>query len=192
MKLAEIYDALDRWKGLGFRRLSSGSVFYGDPIHNSGLGWLHRVYAPILKPDLTTFKLANPYFEKFSYADELVKYNGFNLFYGAYFMFGLRIGKSESSLDLPFNIVTKNRENWGGLAGPDRLIIGGANFGYRSVSYIESEDHSVSAVENRDAVVHKWSNLNDFMQSEIRRLSRVFDDSGRPRADLEKTGYLDV
>jgi hypothetical protein len=189
MDFDALLDALEKWRALGCTRFSSGTTYYGKPEPNEGKGWFHRVFAPIPKSDYEEFIAVNPYIAEFPYAKVLAKLNGANLFYDGLRLSGFHFGDSQESHDLPFDIVSENLEEWGKLAGPDRLIIGGANYGYRSVRYVEGTDGVVSAFEDNLMPIHSWKTFKDFFISEVDRLSDAYDSNGVVLVDLESSRY---
>ncbi len=189
MDLDKVREMLVTWEGLDCRHFTSGTTYYGDPSRGIGTGWFHRLFAPLPKQDLERFAKENPYIRKFPFFKELHAFNGLCLFYDALFLFGIHSGKSQEAHDLPFNIVNENRDHWGQISGPTKMIIGGANFGYRSVRYVESEDGVVSAHERGQASTHSWPCFRDFFVSEVARLSKAFNANGDPIIDLETARY---
>jgi hypothetical protein len=189
MELEHIRGMLLQWEKLGCRQYDSGTTYYGNPGANAGMGWLHRLFAPLPKQDLQLFSNRNPYIMKFSYFKELHGLNGLSLFYEALFLFGIHSGSSQQSHDLPFDIAAENRAEWGKVSGPDTMIIGGANFGYRSIRYVQRTDGTIFPHERDRAIAHHWSSFGEFFISEVARLSRAFDQNGHPILDLETAPY---
>jgi hypothetical protein len=190
MEREELLSLLSRWAELGTETLPSGSVYIGRPIPAVGKGFFHRVYAPAPVTALANFLSENALMTKFSYCDNLKEYNGFNLFYRSFYLYGVH-GGQVSSLDLPFDILIANIEEWGRLSGPETLLIGGADFGNRSINFIERADGKVLAVENGARLTFEWDSLCNFIRFETSRLSKFFNLEGELIADIESSSFGD-
>jgi hypothetical protein len=123
--------------------------------------------------------------------DLLARYNGAILLSGSLSLFGAvpqgqLLGRSEPSLLPPYNIESENR-SW---PPPDRnrfLKVGGYGFDGSGVC-IDREDLKVVVFRRKEREPHcSWQTIDEWLDSEIRRLSVLFDVSGRPLVDESKT-----
>jgi hypothetical protein len=188
MEFLEVLGSLKQWEKVKNDTLPSGTAYIGPTRLVPGFGHTHRLYAPLSIGTLTAFLVENPAFTRFSYWSSLSKFNGGNLFFQSLALYGVHKGQT-SSLDLPFNILTANFEEWGRLSGPDKLLIGGANFGPRSVRYVEQADNSILAIESDLKVSFAWSSFEVSLRSELDRLVFAFDDDGEALVDLRHEGF---
>jgi hypothetical protein len=185
----EIRQALGAWGYLGVDLTPSGSAYWGRPRPAEGMGFLHRLFAPISLQSYEEITDFNPLFKNFSYPHLLVQMNGMNAYRDTFYLFGAH-HKQKSGLDMPYNILNTNREAWGILSSQDQLVIGGGNLGNRTDNYVQRSDGSVFAAGGlmtplEGVINYEWPDLETFCTSELARLALCFDTNGDCICDLE-------
>jgi hypothetical protein len=145
------------------------------------LAYLNIIYKPAASEVLSDVaaKLQVPA----SFVALLARYNGAILFSGGLSLYGVvrkdqLLDRTDSFSRLPFNIETENRGRF-----PDRdrfLKIGGYGFD-GSHTCIDRRDSRIDVFHRGDKEPYcSWATLDGWLDSEIRRFSDLFDESGKP------------
>jgi len=185
-----LIDALKKWEHLGVKPYLNGDVAYGKPFKNKGWGWLHQVAASIDDKLIAGFEKDNPFTQNYRHIKALYQCNGVNLFSGGLILYGLHLAGPFKTAVFPFDVVSHNI-NLSHIAKEyDGLIVGGAHFGRISISYLETRNGNLLAIDREsENVVHQWDDFDGFFTSEFNRLDEIFDENVLPPKDYEKRGY---
>ena len=190
MNYNKIVEALKKWDHLGVKRYPNGDVAYGKPSQNKGWGWLHEVAASIDDTLIAGFEKDNSFTQGYKHIKALYQCNGVNLFSGGLILYGLDLAGPFETAVLPFDIVTHNIELSCIAKKYDGLFVGGANFEYTTIDYLETRNGELLAINRTsEKVVHQWDDFGDFFTSEFNRLDEIFDDCGKPPPDYESRMY---
>lgn len=184
MNRGQLLQLLSRWSNAGYKATPAGSVYLGRPKPEPGKGFFHQVFCPIVHSARDQFGIENGLMTKFPYWRQLEEVNGVNLFYRKLYLYGVHRGQV-SSLDLPFNILNANIENWGTLSYENALVIGGYTPGESRATLVEMNDGSVTAFDRDLRQVCVWPSLDVFLYSAIAELSERYDDSAEEILERE-------
>lgn len=154
---------------------------YGYVPHVAPEAWFHIWYPPLREEDLRELeaKMRRPIPDDYRLFLKIT--NGLTLFSGALDLEGLRKDYSRRvEIRLPFDLITPNVSERPRAAEPSWFI-----FGFYqadgSRAYIDREGGHVyrSTRDMTTPRLNHWPSFDDFLASEVRRLSTHFDDRGR-------------
>lgn len=125
------------------------------------------------------------------YREFLRRYNGAILLSGAINLYGVvregqLLNRRDSFSLPPFNILQGNL----GLRHLDRdRFLRFGSYGFDgSLLCIDRRDHHIEVLRKGESMpYHIWGNLDEWLEIEVRRVSELFDPSGRALADKSET-----
>lgn len=153
------------------------------------LAYLHIIYKPaprlVLKEVAQKLRMPPPTIQL------LARHNGAHLFSGALTIFGVRapgqlLNRGDPFLAPPFDIESENNE----LKRVDRSqFLGVAGYGFDgSIVCIDRFDAHLSLFRRDDATpLISWRHLDEWLSSEVARLSLLFDRRGKRLVDEAET-----
>jgi hypothetical protein len=177
-----------------FNDRENDHAYFRTNLPSSGpMAYLNVVFKPVrvdvLEYAKSTLELPEPIVQF------LAAQNGAILFSGALNVYGAvgphqLLNRSDPLSLPPLDLIGENK-NWL-LREPDRFLIIGA-YGFdgtricidRFSSQIYLFDVDESGLRQRGAAI--WSDLDNWLLSEVQRLSSIFDPSGRPLAPMSET-----
>ncbi|HET7117252.1 MAG TPA: SMI1/KNR4 family protein [Hanamia sp.] len=185
----DILDPLKTFQYLGEILLSDGTLLIGKAPHIAPNAWLHCIYAALSNEDINSlennFNLQVPGdFKSF-----LEISNGLGIFNTTFSLYGLRRNykRNEDDVWQPFNIVTTNTFERPFNSKSEFFFIGGYDWD-GSLLYINSKTNEVHLCEREDATsIYTWVNFECMLKSEIKRLMKLFDKSGKELNPSEST-----
>lgn len=176
-----ILETIATYEMIGVRVLQDGAKLTGHVPHVAPLAWFHQVFPPLTLGEIqrieANIEIAIPdVFSAF-----LQKANGLYIFSGDLYIRGLRRNYSRSieAVWQPFSILTPNVDERPRNAKKTHLFIGG----YEpdgSQLYIDVSDQSVYRCTQRSVKpLYKWPSFEVMLESEVQRLTTLFDHQGR-------------
>lgn len=188
MSVAELIASLDQAESLGAKTVKSGARLIGHIPHWAPEGYLHVVFPPLSGPDLDKLRRALKRNIPPEYEALLGTTNGLSVFADSLALYGHRTSYRRSIDDTqPYSILDPNQEERPSGLQSSVLVIGGYSEDGSKVC-LDGEHGVVFRCERYrgDLVLNRWPNLETMLQSEIKRLSGLFDERGR-RKDGVKT-----
>ncbi len=176
-----VFEILESYADLGVRVLDHGTRLIGHVPHVAPEAWFHEIHAP-----LSAFEIAQLEsdlgieFPKV-YADFLQRTNGLGAFSNHLYLTGLRksFTRKGEGVWQPFSIRTANDVERPRKSKPSYLFVGG----YEpdgSLLYIDTASDRVYRCSERVAnPLHEWPSFEIMLETEVRRLSTLFDRAGR-------------
>jgi hypothetical protein len=168
----------------------SGTAFYFNfAPWVAPKAYLHTVFreadAPVLQEIGDELRLPQ------SWSDTLSQQNGAILFSGAMSVFGVYapgtlLNRTDVFEQLPFSILSENR-SWPPKDRERYVVIGGYGYdGTRAV--MDRQDGSVSAIPRKsETAINRWNNIESWLNEELDRLSKLFEESGKIRTEAGDT-----
>jgi hypothetical protein len=179
------FKGLDLLKGynyLGKKELSDGAVLIGKAPHIAPQAWLHRIYAPLTIDQIDELQKDCKRVIPLDYKKFLFATNGLGVFNTTLSLYGKRtnyIRNVENAEGQPFNIITPNTVERIKNLGDNKLIIGSYSYD-GSKLYIDNVTNKVHLSDRYDATsLYEWSNFDEMLDSEIKRLITLFDNDGK-------------
>lgn len=175
LKILEIY------KDIGVRGLDNGTRLIGHVPHVAPEAWFHQVYAPMTSQEACQLELELGFEPPSIFLDFLMRANGVRVFSGHLYICGLRANFSRrgDAAWQPFSILTPNLDERPRNAKGTHFFVGG----YQpdgSRLYIDLSNLRVYLCSQRSAKpLHDWPSFEVMLESEVQRLSTLFDRQGR-------------
>lgn len=166
---------------LGQKVLEDGTLLIGKAKHIAPMAWLHSVYSPLSKEEITLlqYKLDNIIPE--SYKNFLLVSNGLNVFNTTLSLYGLRKNYNRNTNDIwqPFDIIVPNTLEKPKNSSKNIFIIGSYDWD-GSYVYIDRKNEKVYLCDRDDATpLYEWDRFDKMLEKEVIRLSKLFDKHGR-------------
>jgi|GEM_PF-377868 len=187
-KYGPIMERLYAWGSNGIKKveggLNDGTVLICRAPHIGTEAWFHKLYQPALSEDeiglvADSLKVNMPD----DYIEFFREYNGINLFSDALSIWGLRKSYSRTGDEVyqPYDVISHNPERAGKPGS--LLLIGSYSCDGSYIAYNPAEDmiQVFRCDEKRIKILHRWRNLSHLLESEINRLSVLFDEKGVKR-----------
>lgn len=178
-----VVDAMAAAKRLGYEALSDGTQLFGRAPHLGPHAWLHQLYRPLTSAEIDALhaSLSRPLPPQ--YAAWLARANGANLFSDALAIFGLRSDYSRQiGVHEPYNVRTIDLYERPPDSHPAFFFFGGYSAGDGSWLYVDAHDGAVHRCTRRSSSpLNSWPDLATMLVNEVKRLSTLFDATGRQR-----------
>lgn len=190
MKLSDLVTRLSASVPRDEPKWLSGGVRIGHTPHVARLAYLHTIYAPASEVDLQAAAQALGRRMPEDYQRFLVMANGVRLFGGALDLGGV-VGQVDrrpesigQAISLRYGNVVERPE---GLSADDFAIGGIVGQSTAGVLIMDAAGR-VRLVHGRDGsdVAADWLSLDAMLESEIERLSQLFDSEGRRRVEASE------
>ena len=188
----EVLPLLSRFENVNDRE--SETAFFRTQVPWVGsLAYLNIIFKPVPEEVLQT--AAQGLRIPSSVIEFMRKQNGADLFSGALSVYGVHrpgqmLNRGDPFSDLPFNIEDENF-NWPPFDRTRLFAVGGYGFNGSRVC-IDRRDSSIYLFQRGERQLmptpsSAWPSLEDWLYSEIARLSMVFDTRGRRLVDESMT-----
>jgi hypothetical protein len=179
--LAEVFRVIRQASAFGEATSENGATMYGHVPHVAPEAWFHIVYPGLDDQEMADVECSLGRPIPAAYRQLLKVSNGLTLFSGALSLEGRRRDYSRKvSIRLPFDLADPNVHERPRAADQAWFI-----FGFYqsdgSRAWIDPLDGGVCR-GNRNLTqprLNQWPSLDDFLTTEVTRLSAHFDDSGR-------------
>lgn len=185
MRLVEILES-QKWK-LG--RESQTAYFFNHAPWVAPLAYLHIVFKPVpiseIEENASQLNLPSYWHEFLSIQNGAILFSSALSIYGAVNSNAL-LNRMDDFDRQPFSILDENR-SWPPKNHKKEVVIGG--YGYDgSIAVLDKESGSLS-VEDRKThrPLKKWNSPSDWLDDELSRLSKLFDEAGRITVGRERT-----
>jgi hypothetical protein len=176
-----ILDALRKYEYLGTQKLNDGTELIGRAPHIAPMAWLHTIYMPLSNEEIMELESRVQQRIPSSYKNFLLISNGLNVFNTTLSLYGLRRNYKRTVDDVwqPFDIILPNTVEKPSNADNNNFIIGSYDWD-GSYIYIDKTSNKVFLCEREDATpLFEWENFELMLDSEIIRISKLFDNEGK-------------
>lgn len=174
-----IYKKLTKWENCGFKTMENGARVICKVPHVAEQAWLHRIYAPKKFQEIQALEqslgmpLPKDLKEFFSYA------NGINIFSDSLSVWGIRdsyLRTIEDSFQ-PYDLYQAHKEEESKLSY-STVIFGSYNWDGSLMIYDCSQHKVLRCEGDKLTPLQEWQNLWIWLESELDRLSLLFDECG--------------
>ena len=179
---SHVIAVLDRWAGLGSVVLPDGARLIGHVPEVAELAYLHRVPPPLPEEGLNKLRAQL----EMPVPAELLEFykcaNGLSAFSDSLNIYGLRGNYRRSDMlavsAQPYDIITPNQHERPAQMKLNHVIVGGYQYDGSKVAV--GDQAEVYRCERRDGRkrLNQWPSFRAWIEVEIDRLSKVFDDAG--------------
>jgi hypothetical protein len=176
-----ILDALRKYEYLGTQKLNDGTELIGRAPHIAPMAWLHTIYMPLSNEEIMELESRVQQRIPSSYKNFLLISNGLNVFNTTLSLYGLRRNYKRTVDDVwqPFDIILPNTVEKPSNADNNNFIIGSYDWD-GSYIYIDKTSNKVFLCERENATpLFEWENFELMLDSEIIRISKLFDNEGK-------------
>ncbi len=181
MDITSIFQKLSKYKHLGIEHTNNGATLIGKLPKLASEAWLHQSFKGLNEGELKELEVDLTTNIPEDFRSFLRATNGLNLFSTTISIFGRRKSNSRDAYNFePFDIKTPNLFERPKDAKKNCLFIGSYNWD-GSLIFIEfGETDTVYRCERYSSTnkLNSWINLASMLDSEIDRLSSLFDDQG--------------
>jgi hypothetical protein len=177
----EAIELLKKFSYLGQKQLEDGTILIGKAPHIAPQAWLHCVYPRIESESIEFLERQMSIRIPKDYKDFLAVTNGLGVFNTTLSLYGYRrsYGRNVDEVWQPFDIVTPNTLERPESAGENIFIIGGYDWD-GSYLYINTDTDKVCLCERENiSPLFGWVNFQEMLESEVRRLTTLFDEQGK-------------
>lgn len=187
--LEEIYDHLERWRPLGERRYGDGTLLLGW-MPNLGVGaYLHRLFGPAAHEDVV--RVEGVMQQEFpDCLKEFYQYHNGSDFFRELPIYGFRRSYDRADFDAmacnPFDILVPALVNR--PMSPSGRGVKFSRYVDKSMCFAEPDGSIVRVSHASPHVVsNRWSSLDAWLVGEVKRLSKLYDDSGKCTVNIMDT-----
>lgn len=182
MTAKELRQYFGRYEHLGTHVISeSGTELIGKAPHIGNCAWLFEIFSPITDNEISEMEAKLECAIPHTYRMFLCHCsNGLRLFVDTLNLFGHRgnYNRDIVSAYQPYDIITLNNRERPTDATEDMFFIGSYDWD-GSLVYISRTDEKVHFCKSHSArPLYEWESFDVFLQSEIIRLDKLFDDNG--------------
>lgn len=172
---------LRKWSHNGVKEISNGATLICHVPHIAPQAWLHTIYAGLTDKNMDVLQENIRGILPKDYVDLLKCTNGINIFSDSLSIWGMRTSNARRGEDAiqPYDLVSLNEEKIGRI--PDKwLAFGSYSWDGSTMIYDFSKSNCKVFRCECDSVkiLQEWSDLWTWLDSEIERLSLLFDENG--------------
>jgi len=182
-RFQQILEIINEAKTFGARTLDDGTQLIGHVPHVAPEAWLHKVFPALDQSSITQLEThVLPHKIPATYRNFLTTCsNGLGLFSGSLALYGLRRNyvRTGDAVWQPYAIETPNTYERPRDASHSLFFIGGYDWD-GSRLYLENEK-TFRCARHSSKPLNEWSDFWEMLTSEVRRLSRLFDQQGRQK-----------
>ena len=174
-------EILKSYESLGVRVLDDGTRLIGHVPHIAPEAWLHDIYPPLKNDEIRQIESDIEMSIPAVFSSFLSRSNGLYTFSGCMDICGLRksFSREGNAAWQPFSIRTPNVDERPRNARPTHFFVGGYGSD-GSYLYIDLGSLRVYRCASRSVrPLHEWPTFEVMLESEVRRLSTLFDRQGR-------------
>lgn len=178
--LADLRRFLEPWDRYGFEE-RSGALIWGSLTETTNRGWLHQVMLPHAVDELNRFYAENSFLEAFQHPRLWREMNGFNLFSGAFSLYGPDLLSEPPRIWRAFNAISSNMGQMNLHQTFDGIIFGGAGGGLGTdVWLMESRSGEVVSVDRETSQeTFRWPNFDAFLPAVLNELAENWSEEER-------------
>lgn len=173
---------IERWAGLGTRKLENGTYLVGHVPHVGPQAYLHIIFPPLDPEQITGIEQKIGTVLPDEYREFLLRVNGLHVFSTALAIYGMRrnyVRVGDEAIQ-PFDINIPNTIERPKDADEAWVIIGSYKQDGSNI-YIDKTTGKVYRSERWKAKnrLNEWPDFWTMLTSEVQRLSTLFDELGR-------------
>ena len=179
--LDRVFELMESYSNLGTRVLDNGTRLIGHVPHVAREAWFHEIDAPLTEQGVSQVEHELGTQLPTVFRSFLQRCNGLRAFSGHLFMYGWRysFARAGDAVWQPFSILTPNLDERPRNAKNSYLFVGGYEPNGLEL-YIDTADLRVYRCRQRSAkALHEWPDFETMLESEMQRLSALFDREGR-------------
>ncbi len=184
-----ILDHIKGYRNLGERKLENGTLLIGKAPHIAPQAWLHSIYPSLAEEQIKELENRMQVEIPIDYKIFLKMCNGLNVFNTTFNLYGYRGSHSRNIEDAwqPFDLIKPNTIERPADASKNVFIIGGYDWD-GSRLYIDKNTNRTHFCKRDKAVsLYEWNSFEDMLESEIKRLIKLFDQNGKQLNEEEST-----
>lgn len=187
-----LLNLIGKYKHLGTEYVcQTGATLIGRAPHIAPEAWLNSMYDCISENDIEIMEQSMAKKIPAQYRDFLLNCsNGFNIMTTTLCLFGCRkmIGRDMIAIRQPFDLVSLNKykSEHPRNATLDMFFFGGYDWNGEHV-YLTDDGKVHFCTPDDCTSLKEWDSLDDFLTSEIHRISSLFDDKGVKLDELAPT-----
>lgn len=179
--LEKVFNILFNYKDLGDKILENKTHLIGKAPHIAPEAWLHCIYPPLKTEEIDFLQkeISKPIPKEYDLF--LQRTNGLNIFNTTLSLFGVRKNykRDLNNVWQPFDIVAPNTIEAPPKADSNIFIIGGYDWD-GSYLFIKSNDNSVHLCKKENLKsLYSWNSFSHMLESEVKRLTTLFDKKGK-------------
>lgn len=185
-KYCSIVKDLSSWDSNGIKKVddgvNKGTILICKAPHIGTEAWFHEIYLPSLNEDeikhiATSLKVDLPD----DYIEFFKEFNGINIFSDELSIWGLRKSYKRTGDEVyqPYDVITHNQELRAKKPG-SVLVVGSYSYDNSLIAYnlADSKTKVFRYNSSKFKVLNTWQSLTELLESEVKRLSRLFDEKG--------------
>lgn len=179
MDFEQFFLKLKKWENCGYKTLNNGARLICRVPHIANQAWFHIVYAP--KKPLSIQELERKL--GFSFPEDLKVFytnaNGCNIFSDSLSIWGIRDSYSrnvEESFQ-PYDLYYSNKDREVELPN-EYFIFGSYNWDGSLMIYDRKKNEVFRCDRDNLTPLQEWSNIWIWLESEVDRLSLLFNENG--------------
>jgi hypothetical protein len=187
--LRALVELIEEARDLGYETKPDGARLYGHVPHVGPQAWLHQLYRGLSSAEMDALieRIQRPIPPDYGWW--LTQMNGMTLFSGALDFCGLvRVRSRTIDNRQPFDLFLEGEVQRRVLgAGPEMFFFATTGAGEGSRFYFDTSCGAVHRCARDSATpLGSWSNIAEFVRVESRRLSTLFDETGRCTVEREQ------
>jgi hypothetical protein len=179
----EIFKLLSKWEEGGFRELDNVTKMICHVPHIAPEAWLHIIYSKASNDDIFSLKNELTYGLPLEFEEFLSVSNGLNIFSDSLSIWGIResyVRQGDEAIQ-PYDLISTNSERPEGCLD-SWVFFGGYSWDGSSVMFdmkngIESSKVYLCETDSTNIIL-EWESFNEWLISEINRLSQMYNISG--------------
>lgn len=180
MNLLEIKSIVRKSSSHGQLTLNNNTELFGRVPHIAPQAWLHAIYPPLHLEEIILIESELGLKIPSAYKEFLSEMNGLTLFSGSLDLFGYRRieGRTFEAAYQPFNLIKLNREERLKDTPEGYFFIGFYNWD-GSLLYLDGNEVVHRCSSSSFKSINSWLTFEIFIDSEVKRLSLMFDKAGK-------------
>jgi hypothetical protein len=184
-----LVELIEEARKLGYEGKPDGAQLYGHVPHVGPQAWLHERYRGLSPAEMDALveRIQRPIPAQYSWW--LSQTNGMTLFSGALDFCGLvRVRSRTIDNRQPFDLFLEGEVQRRVLgAGPEMFFFATTGAGKGSRFYFDTRSGAVHRCARDSATpLRSWSSIAELVRVESRRLSKLFDETGRCTVEREQ------
>jgi hypothetical protein len=177
----DILTKLKKWDTQGVREISNGTMLICHVPHIAPKAWLHRIYAGLTDENIVFLQDKLGKTLPNDYACFLKVANGINIFSDSVSIWGMRTSNARRGDEAiqPYDLLSLNEEKIGEI--PDSWLVFGSYSWDGSTMVYDLSRHKTKVFRCERYsinILQEWPDLLTWLDSEITRLSKLFDENG--------------
>ncbi len=177
----ELLSLLEKWESGGKLILNNGTKLICRTPHIGSQAWLHEIYHPLTNDQILNIQKKFKSKIPSDFIEYLKVANGLNVFSDTLSIWGLRTSYKRNGDETyqPYDLFFENEE-MKGLFSNNWLMFGSYSWDGSTMAYDLDSNSNKVFLCNPDSFqkLKEWDSLLSWINSEIQRLSSLFDENG--------------